>query len=82
MVIDGNRSILIIGKKVLFKKNFKSELSPKRRPDRPDHRLWLCFLVLVASTIVSRQIGQVHLPLLIFSGFSALFVCLLRLPPE
>ena len=35
MVIDGNRLILIIGKKILFKKNSKSELSPKKiRPDR------------------------------------------------
>ena len=30
MVIDGNRLILIIGKKILFKKNSKSELSPKK----------------------------------------------------
>ena len=35
MVIDGNRLILIIGKKILFKKNSKSELSPKKiRPQR------------------------------------------------
>ena len=30
MVIDGNRLILIIGKKILFKKNSKSQLSPKK----------------------------------------------------
>ena len=30
MVIDGNRLILIIGMKILFKKNSKSELSPKK----------------------------------------------------
>ena len=35
MVIDGNRLILIIGKKILFKKNSKSELSPKKNTPGP-----------------------------------------------
>ena len=39
MVIDGNGLILIIGKKILFKKNSKSELSPKKKYARASARV-------------------------------------------